>query len=75
MKVVCSYNRKRLIDDNNIIIAMMTEKGLVYISPSVNLNNFKHIKKFIEDYQPLGFYDKESERIYYRNLLKEESTN
>lgn len=74
MKVVCSYNRKRLIDDNNIILALMTE-GLVYVSPSVNLNNFNEVKKFIEDYQPIGFYDKESERIYYRNLLKEESTN
>lgn len=72
MKVVCSFNRQRLID-NNIILAMITEKGLVYISPSVNLNNIKSIKKFIEDYQPLGFFNKESERIYYRNLLKEES--
>ena len=73
MKVVCSFNRQRLIDDNNIILAMITEKGLVYISPSVKLNNIKSIKKFIEDYQPLGFFNKESERIYYRNLLKEES--
>lgn len=24
MKVVCSYNRKRLIDDNNIILALMS---------------------------------------------------
>lgn len=72
MKVVCSFNRQRLID-NNIILAMITEKGLVYVSPSVNLNNIKSIKKFIEDYQPLGFFNKESERIYYRNLLKEES--
>lgn len=72
MKVVCSFNIQRLID-NNIILAMITEKGLVYISPSVNLNNIKSIKKFIEDYQPLGFFNKESERIYYRNLLKEES--
>lgn len=70
MKVVCSFNRQRLID-NNIILAMVTEKGLVYISPSVNLNNIKSIKKFIEDYQPLGFFNKESERIYYSNLLKE----
>nr|DAW75119.1 MAG TPA: hypothetical protein [Bacteriophage sp.] len=73
MKVVCSFNRQRLID-NNIILAMITEKGLVYISPSVNLNNIKSIKKFIEDYQPLGFVNKESERIYYRNLLKEEES-
>ena len=74
MKVVCSYNRKRLIDDNNIILAMMTEEGLLYVSLFINLDNFNDVKKFKEDYQPLGFCNKESERIYYRHILKEEST-
>lgn len=74
MKVTCSFDRKRLIDENDTILSMITKEGLVYVSPFITLDNFKDVKKFIEDYQPLGFINKESERIYYKKMNEEEST-
>lgn len=75
MKVTYSFDRRRLIDEQDNILAMITQEGLVYLSPiDVTIDNFKDVKQFIEDYKPLGFYDKESEKIYYRMRLKEEST-
>ncbi len=75
MKVVYSFDTRKLVDSNNNILATITKEGLLVLSlNNVTLENFKHIKKFIEDYKPLGFYDKESEKIYYRMRLKEEST-
>lgn len=74
MKVVYSFDTRKLINKNDNVIALMTYEGLLYLnSEYVTLDNFKHVKKFIEDYKPLGFYNKESERIYYRMRLKEES--
>ena len=75
MKVTYSFDRRRLIDNEDNIIALMTKEGLIYLSPiDVTIDNFNHVKQFIEDYKPLGFIDKESEKIYYRMRLKEEST-
>ena len=75
MKVTYSFDRRRLIDNEDNIIALMAKEGLIYLSPiDVTIDNFNHVKQFIEDYKPLGFYDKESEKIYYRMRLKEEST-
>lgn len=75
MKVVYSFDTRELIDEDNNTIALMTKEGLIYLSPEhVTLDNFKDVKKFIEDYKPLGFYNKESERIYYRRRIEEENT-
>jgi len=75
MKVVYSFDTRKLIDENNNRIATITKEGLIYLSPLyVSMKNFKDIKQFIQDYKPLGFYDKESERIYYKKRNKEEST-
>lgn len=74
MKVIYSFDTRKLIDKNDNVIALMTYEGLLYLdSNHVTLDNFKHVKNFIEDYKPLGFYNKESERIYYKMRLKEES--
>ena len=75
MKVVYSFDTRNLIDEDNNRIATITKEGLIYLSPLyVSMKNFKDVKKFIEDYKPLGFYDKESERIYYKKRNEEEST-
>lgn len=75
MKVVYSFDRRRLIDEQDNVIALMTKEGLLYLSPiDVTIDNFNDVKKFIEDYKPLGFYNKESENIYYKMRNKEEST-
>lgn len=75
MKVVYSFDTRKLVDENNNILATMTKEGLLVLSIiHITLDNFKHIKKFIEDYKPLGFYNKQSEKTYYRMILKEEST-
>lgn len=74
MKVVYSFDTRKLID-NNSIVATITKEGLIHLNPlCVSMKNFKDVKKFIEDYKPLGFYDKESERIYYKKRNEEEST-
>lgn len=74
MKVVYSFDTRDLIDENNNILATITKEGLMYLShEQVTLDNFKDVKKFIEDYKPLGFYNKESERIYYRRRIEEEN--
>lgn len=74
MKVVYRFDIRELIDEDNNTIALMTKEGLMYLSPEhVTLDNFKDVKKFIEDYKPLGFYNKESERIYYRRRIEEEN--
>lgn len=74
MKVAYSFDTRKLIDKNDNVIALMTYEGLLYLnSEYVTLDNFKHVKKFIEDYKPLGFYNKESERIYYRRRIEEEN--
>ena len=75
MKVTYSFDRRRLIDEQDNILAMITQEGLIYLSPiDVSIDNFNHVKQFIEDYKPLGFYDKESEKIYYKKRNEEEST-
>lgn len=75
MKVVYSFDTRKLIDEDNNRIATITKEGLIYLNPLyVSMKNFKDVKKFIEDYKPLGFYDKESERIYYKKRNEEEST-
>lgn len=75
MKVVYSFDTRKLIDEYNNRIAIITKEELIYLSPLyVSIKNFKDVKQFIEDYKPLGFIDKESEKIYYRMELKEEST-
>lgn len=75
MKVVYSFDTRKLIDSKDNILATITYEGLLHLSPThVTIDNFKDVKKFIEDYKPIGFYNKESERIYYRYRLKEEST-
>lgn len=74
MKVVYRFDIRELIDEDNNTLALMTKEGLMYLSPEhVTLDNFKDVKKFIEDYKPLGFYNKESERIYYRRRIEEEN--
>lgn len=74
MKVVYRFDTRELIDEDNNTIALITKEGLMYLSPEhVTLDNFKDVKKFIEDYKPLGFYNKESERIYYRRRIEEEN--
>lgn len=74
MKVVYRFDTRELIDEDNNTIALMTKEGLMYLSPEhVTLDNFKDVKKFIEDYKPLGFYNKESERIYYKKRIEEEN--
>ena len=75
MKVVYSFDTRKLIGEYNNTLATLTKEGLLHISRvNVTLDNFKHIKQFIQDYKPLGFYDKESERIYYKKRNEEEST-
>lgn len=75
MKVVYSFDTRKLIDEDNKRIATITKEGLIHLSPLyVSMKNFKDVKKFIEDYKPLGFYNKESERIYYKKRNEEEST-
>lgn len=74
MKVVYSFDTRELIDEDSNTIALMTKEGLMYLSHEhVTLDNFKYVKKFIEDYKPLGFYNKESERIYYKKRIEEEN--
>lgn len=74
MKVVCSFDIRKLIDENNNIIATLTIEGLLHLSnTNVTLDNFKDVKQFIHDYKPLGFYNKESEKIYYKKRIEEES--
>ena len=74
MKVVYSFDTRELIDENNNILATLTKEGLLHLSSiHVTIDNFKYVKKFIEDYKPLGFYNKESERIYYRRRIEEEN--
>lgn len=74
MKVVYRFDTRELIDEDNNTIALMIKEGLMYLNPEhVTLDNFKDVKKFIEDYKPLGFYNKESERIYYRRRIEEEN--
>lgn len=76
MKVVYSFDTRKLIDSKDNILATITYEGLLHLSPiNVTIDNFKEVKKFIEDYKPLGFYNKESERIYYKNRIEEESTH
>lgn len=74
MKVVYSFDTRKLIDSKDNILATITYEGLLLLSPiNVTIDNFKDIKKFIEDYKPLGFYNKESERIYYKKRIEEEN--
>lgn len=74
MKVVYSFDTRKLIDSKDNILATITYEGLLHLSPiNVTIDNFKDIKKFIEDYKPLGFYNKESERIYYKKRIEEEN--
>ena len=75
MKVVYSFDTRKLIDNKDNALATITYEGLLYLSPiNVTIDNFKDVKKFINDYKPSGFYDKGSEKIYYKHRLKEEST-
>lgn len=63
MKVVYSFDRRRLIDEENNILAMLTKEGLLYLSP-LCVDSIEDIKKFINEYKPIGFYNTQSIRIY-----------
>lgn len=45
MKVTYSFDRRRLIDEQDNILAMITQEGLIYLSPiDVSVDNFNHVK-------------------------------
>lgn len=63
MKVVYSFDRRRLIDTNNTVLAMITKEGLLYLSP-LCVDSIEDVKQFIQEYKPIGFYNIQSIRIY-----------
>lgn len=67
MRVVYSFDRRRLIDEENNILAMLNKEGLLYLSP-LCVDSIKDIKKFINEYKPIGFYNTQSIRIYKRYI-------
>lgn len=68
MRVVFNYDRRKLIDEDNNIIAMIAKEGLLYLSPlTVNSNN-EDIKQFIQEYKPIGFYNTQSVMIYRKYI-------
>lgn len=76
MNIIYSFDTRKLVDENNNILATMTKEGLLVLSLNhITIDNFKDVKRFIQDYKPLGFYNKQSERIYYKMRNEEESTH
>ena len=63
MRVVYSFDRRRLIDEDNNILAMLTKEGLLYLSP-LCVDSIEDVKHFIDEYKPIGFYNTQSIRIY-----------
>lgn len=63
MKVVYSFDRRRLIDEENNILAMLNKEGLLYLSP-LCVDSIEDVKNFIDEYKPIGFYNTQSIRIY-----------
>lgn len=74
-KVVYAFDERKLIHlENKRTIAVITQSGLLYINPLyITSYNVDDINKFIKEYRPIGFYNKETETIYKR-YLSEEST-
>lgn len=59
MRVVYSYDRRKLIDEDNNVIALIEKAGLIYLSP-LCVSHIEDIKQFIQEYKPIGFYDSKS---------------
>lgn len=49
MKVIYSFDTRKLVDSNNNILATITKEGLLVLSlNNVTLENFKHIKSLLK---------------------------
>lgn len=68
MKIEYSFDRRRLIDNEDNVIALITKEGLLYLSPLTVNSNKEEIEKFIQDYKPIGFYDSKSVLIYRKYI-------
>lgn len=65
LKEKYSFDERKLVIDEYSPIATITMNGLLVLNPK----EFKsymipRIRKFIKDYTVIGFYNKESEKIY-----------
>lgn len=67
MKVVYSFDRRRLIDEDNNVLAMIDKAGLMYISP-LSVSSIEDLKQFIQEYKPIGFYNTQSKKIYIKHI-------
>lgn len=69
MRVVYSFDTRKLIDENNNILATLTKEGLLYLSP-LCVDSIEDVKHFIDEYKPIGFYNTQSIRIYKQYIEK-----
>lgn len=69
MRVVYSFDRRRLIDEDNNVLAMLNKEGLLYLSP-LCVDSIEDVNKFIVEYKPIGFYNTQSIRIYKQYIEK-----
>ena len=63
MRVVYSFDRRKLIDEDNNVLALIEKVGLLYLSP-LCVDSIEDVKQFIKEYKPIGFYNTQSIRIY-----------
>lgn len=69
MRVVYSFDRRRLIDNKDNTLAMINKEGLLYLSP-LCVDSIEDVKKFINEYKPIGFYNTQSIQIYRKYIEK-----
>lgn len=69
MRVVFSFDRRRLIDNKDNILAIIEKEGLLYLSP-LCVDSIEEVRKFIVEYKPIGFYNTQSIRIYKQYMEK-----
>lgn len=69
MRVVYSFDRRKLIDEDNNVLALIEKVGLIYLSP-LCISHIEDIKQFIQEYKPIGFYNTQSIRIYKQYIEK-----
>lgn len=69
MRVVYSFDRRRLIDNKDNTLAIIEKAGLLYLSP-LCVDSIEEVKKFIAEYKPIGFYNTQSIRIYKQYIEK-----
>lgn len=69
MKVVYSFDTRKLIDEDNNVLALIEKVGLLYLSP-LCVDSIEDVKQFIKEYKPIGFYNTQSIRIYKQYIEK-----